>query len=222
MSHQTFWKPEKKPKEKKAYSGLGCSKKVKKQVPDWKKGILAHHHSRPSRADRAEFPPEVVNEIKEETEGMCQCNCGRAATQTHHVMPRGRSGRGVKTNAMRVCDTCHDRIQINEDELQYWIEYYTHLHGDRFWFDEQDWDEYYRKQEAQRQKEQQKQRQRESINPVIELISTSAGRSLKAKEIKLIELMDEKQIVVFSSMINDIVRVESKHQIQFGYGYFDD
>ncbi|MFB5761133.1 HNH endonuclease [Paenibacillus medicaginis] len=222
MAHQTFWKPEKKVKQQKTYSSLGRSKKDKKPVSEWKKGLLAHHQSRPSRADRAEFPSEVVKELIDETEGLCQCNCGRSAIQTHHVMPRGRSGRGVKTNAMRVCKPCHDRIQTNEDELQYWITTYTQLYGTRFWYDEQDWAEYKRKEEARRQVEQQEQKRRESLNPVIKLITSAAGRSLKTKEIRILEMMDDKQISVFESLINDIVRVEQKHQIPFGYGYFDD
>lgn len=220
MPHQTFWKPEKKVKEK-SFSSFG-RKKSKKPIPEWKKDILAHHQSRPSRAARAEFPSEVIKELIEETDGMCQCNCGRVSTQTHHVMPRGRSGRGVKTNAMRVCDICHDRIQTSEEELQAWIDYYVLLHGPRFWFDEQDWNEYNRKQEEQQQAEEQRRKKDESLNPVMELIASAAGRSLKAKEVRLLKMMDETQFSIFESLISDIVHEGHKQQVPFGYGYFDD
>ncbi|MCP3806437.1 HNH endonuclease [Paenibacillus sp. Lou8.1] len=218
MSHQTFWKPEKKVKEKKSFSSLGQRKKSKKPIPDWKKDIFAHHQSRPSRADRAEFPPEVVKELIEETDGLCQCNCGRNATQTHHVMPRGRSGRGVKTNAMRVCDACHDRIQTNEEELQGWISTYSLIHGPRFWFDEQDWEEFNRKQAAMERIEAEKKERLESIKPIVELIASAAGRSLKVKEIRLLEAMDAKQMSVFTTMISDALNNFSKPVPSYGYG----
>ncbi|MGM1023458.1 MAG: HNH endonuclease [Bacillota bacterium] len=218
MSHQTFWKPEKKVKEKKSFSSLGQRKKSKKLIPEWKKGILAHHQSRPSRADRAEFPPEVVSELIEETQGLCQCGCGRKSTQTHHVMPRGRSGRGVKTNAMRVCDVCHDRIQTNEEELQGWITTYSLIYGPRFWFDEQDWEEYNRKQAARERVEAEKKEHLESMKPVMELITSAAGRTLKAKEIWLLEAMDDKQMLVFTNMISDALKNSSVPAPSYGYG----
>ncbi|WP_025718397.1 hypothetical protein [Paenibacillus sp. 1-18] len=218
MSHQTFWKPEKKVKEKKSYSSLGQRKKSKKSIPEWKKDIFAHHQSRPSRADRAEFPLEVISELIDETQGLCQCGCGRKSTQTHHVMPRGRSGRGVKTNAMRVCDTCHDRIQTNEEELQGWISTYSLIHGPRFWFDEQDWEEFNRKQAAQERLEAQKQERLDSIKPVMELLATAAGRSLKSKEIRLLESMDTKQMSVFGIMISDALNNYSRPAPSYGYG----
>lgn len=192
--------------------------KRKKPIQEWRQNILAHHRSRPSRADRAEFPPEVVKGLIEETNGLCQCNCGRVATQTHHVMPRGRSGRGVKTNAMRVCDACHDRIQTNEEELQSWISTYSLIHGPRFWFDEQDWEEHNRKQAAQERLEAQKQEQLKSIKPVMELLATAAGRSLKSKEIRLLESMDTKQMSVFTVMISDALNNFSRPAPSYGYG----
>ncbi|WFA86478.1 hypothetical protein [Paenibacillus amylolyticus] len=130
-------------------------------------------------------------------------------------------GRGVKTNGLRLCWPCHDRIQTNEELLQFWISAFRDKCGDRFWFDEQDWDEYNRKQEAQQKVDQEKQNRQQSLNPVKELISSAAGRSLKAKEVRLIEMMDDKQIAIFEALINDIVRVEENHQVPFGYGHFD-
>ncbi len=62
----------------------------------------------------------------------------------------------------------------------------------------------------------------ESIKPVMELITTAAGRSLKVKEVRLLEAMHEKQISVFESMLNDILGASAKQQVPFGYGYFDD
>lgn len=206
MSHQTFWKPEKRTKEKKPFNSLQRAKtKQKSKVPDWKKDILSHHKPNPSRADRAEFPAVVANELINEADGRCQCGCGRPDQSTHHVMPRGRGGRGVKTNGMRLNNFCHDRIQTNEEELQYWINVYREKHGDYFWFDEKDWEEHNRKQALQQQVEQEKQRHMESIKPVVDLVSTATGRKVTIEELRLIQNMSEKELNIFASMITDVI-----------------
>ncbi|WP_328800302.1 HNH endonuclease signature motif containing protein [Paenibacillus sp. LX16] len=222
MSHQTFWKPEKKVKDKKTYSSLGQRKKDKKPAPEWKKDILSHHQSRPNTKERGEFPKDVIAELIADSNGICECCKAAEATTTHHVYPRGRKGRGVKTNGLRLCWPCHDRIQINEELLQFWISAFRDKYGDYFWFDDQDWEEHNRKQAAQQHMEDEKKERLESIKPVMELITTAAGRSLKGKEVRLLEAMDNKQISVFENMINDILGVTTKHQVPFGYGYFDD
>ncbi|CCC85720.1 hypothetical protein PPM_2783 [Paenibacillus polymyxa M1] len=222
MSHQTFWKPEKKPKQKKAYSRLEQRKKDKKPVPEWKKDILSHHQSRPNTKERGEFPKDVIAELIADSNGICECCKAAEATTTHHVYPRGRKGRGVKTNGLRLCWPCHDRIQTNEELLQFWISAFRDKYGDHFWFDEQDWEEYNRKQAARKRVEDEKKERLESIKPVMELLTTAAGRSLKVKEVRLLEAMDEKQICVFENMLNDILGASAKQQVPFGYGYFDD
>jgi hypothetical protein len=180
MAHQTFWKPEKVVKEKKQWKP---GQKPKKEIPEWKKDILSHHQSNPSRADRAEFPRNVIEELIIETDGKCQC-CGiRVAETTHHVMPRGRNGRGVKTNAMRLSWTCHDRIQTSEEELQYWMSEWELKYGANYWFDEQDREEYNRKQAASLEIEQSKHIREQQMEPVVNLLSAAAGRTLKAKEL---------------------------------------
>ncbi|MEC0242006.1 HNH endonuclease signature motif containing protein [Paenibacillus dokdonensis] len=221
MSHQTFWKPEK--KEKKTYSGLGQRKKEKKPVPDWKHGILSHHQSRPNTKDRGEFPRSIVEELISEAGGKCQCCKTNSDTTTHHVYPRGRKGRGVKTNGLRLCWPCHDRIQTNEELLQFWISAYRDKYGEWFWFDEQDWEEFNRKQDVVKAAEADKAERLEQIMPVVDLLSAAAGRSLKAKEMRLLECFDDKEMTIFINMIRDVVGAETvKHEVPFGYGHFDD
>lgn len=224
MEHQTFWKPEKKVKEKKPYNSLQSrGPKPKKEIPEWKKDILSSHQSKPSRADRAEFPTSVVSELITETENKCQCGCGRSATSTHHVMPRGRSGRGVKTNAMRLCDICHERIQTDETELQFWIGEWTKKHGNHFWFDEQDWDEFNRKQTAVKVAESEQKERMDQLEPIISLLSTAAGRKLKAKEIRLLDRMDQWEMSTFVQLMHDALASNAEPVKQhFGYGHFED
>ncbi|MFT9370124.1 HNH endonuclease [Paenibacillus polymyxa] len=218
MSHQTFWKPEKKPKQKKAYSSLGQRKKDKKPVPEWKKDILSHHQSRPNTKERGEFPKDVIAELIADSNGICECCKAAEATTTHHVYPRGRKGRGVKTNGLRLCWPCHDRIQINEELLQFWVSVFRDKYGDYFWFDEQDWEEHNRKQAARQRMEGEKKERLESIKPVMELITSAAGRTLKTKEIRLLEAMDDKQMLVFTNMISDALNNFSKPSTSYGYG----
>lgn len=220
-----FPKPVKQVKEKKPYNSLQTKKKEKKAKPEWKQNILAHHSSNPSKADRAEFPASVIKELIEETGGRCQCGCGLEANTTHHVYPRGRGGRGVKTNAMRLNGICHDRIQTSDEELKQWIAVYTELHGGRFWYDEKDWEEHNQKQSRAEQLEIDKKKRMERINPVVDLLSTASGRSLKAAEIRLLDGMNDREISVFAKMMADVVASgtkEAHNKIPFGYGHFDD
>lgn len=224
MSHQTFWKPEKKVKEPKQFGGLK-RKKEKKPVSEWKKDILSHHLSNPSKADRAEFPTSVIKELIAETDGRCQCGCGQEAHTTHHVYPKGRGGRGVKTNAMRLYGVCHDRIQTNDNELKQWIAVYVEMHGERFWYDEQDWEEHYKKQASAKSRDDDHKQRMERINPVVEMVSAASGRKLKAAEIRLLDCMDDQEMNVFAKMISDVVAAgsdQNQKQQFFGYGHFDD
>ncbi|MCR8633465.1 HNH endonuclease [Paenibacillus radicis (ex Xue et al. 2023)] len=219
MAHQTFWKPEKVVKEKKQWrSGT----KSKKEVPEWKKSILSHHNSSPSRADRADFPRNVIEELIAESNGLCQC-CGRLpAETTHHVRPRGRSGRGVKTNGMRLNWVCHDRIQTNEEELQYWMSEWERKYGANFYFDEQDWEEHYLKQTAANAAEQDKQQRVKRIEPIVDLLSAAAGRTLIAKEMRLLDGMDDKEMVIFAKLMQDVVGAALAVEKPLGYGHFND
>lgn len=201
---------------------MAFGKKKKKEIQPWRQNILAHHQSTLSRADRAEFPKKVIAELIEEADGLCQCGCGRPDQETHHVMPRGRNGRGVKTNGMRVNGVCHQRIQTNEAELQHWILIYRTRHGNYFWYDEEDWDQHNRKQAELIRQETKERLKMERVEPILELISTAAGRGLKAKERQLITLLSEKDTATFAKLMRDVVSVSSQQEKPFGYGFFDD
>ncbi|MFW5433726.1 HNH endonuclease [Paenibacillus apiarius] len=201
---------------------MAFGKKKKKEIQPWRQNILAHHQSTPSRADRAEFPKKVIAELIEEADGKCQCGCGRVDEETHHVMPRGRGGRGVKTNGMRLNAICHQRIQTNEDELQKWILIFRTRHGNYFWYDAQDWEEHNRRQDELKRVEREKQLKLERVEPILELISTAAGRGLKAKERRLIEALSEKDSATFTKLMKDVASASAPQEKPFGYGYFDD
>ncbi|MEK4058742.1 MULTISPECIES: HNH endonuclease signature motif containing protein [Paenibacillus] len=217
--HKTFWKPEKQIKEKKTYGSLGSNKpKTKKEVPEWKKGLLAHHQKGQSSKDRGEFNDDVLAEIIAESSGTCPiCKCAPSDT-THHVMPKGRKGRGVKTNGLRLCWPCHDAIQTNEEALQYWISVFRDKYGDHFWFDEKDWDEYNHKLAVQQQKEQEKQQRENQIQPVVDLLSAAAGRNLKGKEVCLLQLFEDKDMAVFATLMADVFGRPLEEPKVYSYG----
>lgn len=201
MTHQTFWKPVKKPKEPKA-SSLG-RRKTKKDISPLKQKALENHKPGKSSASRSEFPARVVDELKAEADGLCQCCGKRPDTSTHHVMPRGRGGRGVKTNGLRLCGGCHDAIQTNEDNLRGWIEIFQNRHGEYFWYDEQDWDEHNRKVNLLKHAETEQEARRQAIEPIAYLVSTAAGRPLRVKELRLIESFDNRDLQVFTRLMTD-------------------
>ncbi|WP_340459117.1 HNH endonuclease [Paenibacillus graminis] len=147
----------------------------------------------------------MVKELIKESEGICQCCKAAPATTTHHVMPRGRRGRGVKTNGIRLCGICHDIIQTDEEQLQYWISVFRERHGDHFWFDETDWNEYAHKQALQQQAEREKEERLKVIEPVADLFSTAAGRMLRGKELKFLDSMSTEELKVFTGMMTDVL-----------------
>ena len=223
MAHQTFWKPEKQVKEKKVYNSLQQRKpKTRKEVPEWKKDILSRHQGKPSTKNRGDFPRKVVEELIAEAGGVCQACKKNPDTTTHHVQPRGRTtspGRGVKTNGLRLCGACHDRIQTNEEELQYWISVYRDKYGNYFWYDDQDWEEFNRKQAAIKATEAERKERLNQIKPIVELITTAAGWSLKSKELRLLEGFDKREMAVFASMISDVVAAAGQSSIKPSYAY---
>lgn len=92
---------------------------------------------KPTRKQRNNFSAKIRKQIIEEEGRACQSCFGRP-TQIHHVMPRGRNGRGVYQNAMAICDGCHAEIHQNNTLLNKWIEIYKNVYGDKFWLDEYD------------------------------------------------------------------------------------
>lgn len=200
-----FPKPVRKEKEKKPYNSLQSRKKERKPLPEWKQHLFNHHESKPSKADRAEFTIAVVKAAIERSGGICEYCRQRPCTSTHHVVGRGRSGRGVLSNAFRACGICHMEIEGSEDKKQELISLYRQRYGDRFWFDERDWEEYNRKQAADLEVEHDKKARVDQLEPIMSLLSIAAGRELKAKETRLIGGMDDKQISIFAKLMQDVI-----------------
>lgn len=219
--HQTFWKPEKKVKETKQWQP---GKKPKKEVPEWKKDILSHHKSNPSKADRAVFPASVVAEGKERSKGICEYCRVAACTQSHHVMAKGgRGGRGVLSNLFRVCTTCHTEIEGDEEKKQEVIALYEMKFGQYFYFDEQDFNEQAIKDAKEDEAENAKLMHTEQLDPIVELLTVAAGRMLKAKELRLLDKLGIGEMVTFANLLADVIGTGIEEtQPNFNYGTFND
>lgn len=203
---------------------MAFPKRRKKEIAPWRQGILDHHQDRPSSSDRGDFPSKVIKELIAEAGGVCQVCRAAPDTTTHHVQPRGRRsspGRGVKSNGLRCCGTCHDYIQTHEEELQRWIEIYRQKYGENFWFDELDWDDHERKQSEAKAEEESLKLQLERVEPIVQLITKTSGKPPKKKELQFILALSEREKVMFEGILRSCTGTYVS-EIPFGYGYFDD
>jgi predicted restriction endonuclease len=73
----------------------------------------------PKRGDRSKFTGLVRQQVKEHFNHTCQM-CGGHGYHVHHVEPRGSGkGRGVFTNALLLCASCHKKIHADDKLLRY-------------------------------------------------------------------------------------------------------
>lgn len=100
---------------------------------------------------------------------------------------------------------------------------YHKKYGDYFWFDQKDWEVHNRKQVATRVIEEEKRERVDQLDPIITLLSITARRSLKSKEIRLIDGMDESEIATFVKLMSDVIGTSiCSEEGQVGYGQFID
>ncbi|MFB6364501.1 hypothetical protein ACFCP7_10605 [Paenibacillus elgii] len=133
-------------------------------------------------------------------------------------MPRGRSGRGVKTNGMRLSGECHDRIQIDESELQHWIREWEQRYGPYFWYDEQDWAEHAKRIEAEREAAAKQQERDQIAKCLVEIVTSWRGQALTKKHARIIDQLvaHEKPMVLLRKLFDiptqDLQPCEDKNQ----------
>lgn len=96
-----------------------------------------HRRRVPKQANRNEFDTLTRKRIKKRDNGECQV-CGAPGTQIHHVRLRSQGGRGVFTNGLTVCHTCHDKIHRDRRLIEYWQDVFLQRYGEDYWKD--DWD----------------------------------------------------------------------------------
>ncbi|MFE8704116.1 HNH endonuclease [Cytobacillus sp. FJAT-54145] len=90
------------------------------------------------QVDRNKFPKFVRDQIKKHFENNCQM-CGGKGHHCHHVQPKGSGkGRGVFTNGLLLCNSCHKKVHADDSLLRYWKEVFRKKYGPLYFMDEED------------------------------------------------------------------------------------
>jgi hypothetical protein len=97
-------------------------------------------HSRrvKERGDRGKFSKMVRDEVKKHFNNQCQICLGKGI-HLHHVMPKGSGiGRGIYTNALLLCNSCHKQVHADDKLLRHWKEVYRKEYGPLYFMDADD------------------------------------------------------------------------------------
>ena len=92
---------------------------------------------------RGKFSKMIRDEVKAKYNNQCAM-CGKRGCHIHHVMPKGRGGRGVITNALLLCNGCHREIHAEDKLLRHWIRQFAEMYGKHFYHDRDDLQTIYR------------------------------------------------------------------------------
>jgi hypothetical protein len=101
----------------------------------------------------------VRDEVKEYYDNTCQV-CGGKGIHLHHVCFRSQGGRGVFSNAMLCCNSCHKEIHLDNEKAQYWKEVYKKKFGSLYFMDKEDLEYKQLTQELQQEDKQLKEWER--------------------------------------------------------------
>ncbi len=96
-----------------------------------------HKRRVPKRGDRSKFSKFVRDQVKDHFNNTCQMCLGKGV-HLHHVKFRSQGGRGVFSNALLVCNSCHKEIHQSNDLAKYWREVYKKKHGPTYFMDDED------------------------------------------------------------------------------------
>lgn len=91
----------------------------------------------PTRKKRGEFSKETKIKILEFHDYRC-LQCGGQAQEIHHCKFKSQGGRGVFSNGMPVCRTCHTRIHQDNNLKLEWQKHFESMFGKDYFKDR--WD----------------------------------------------------------------------------------
>ncbi len=89
------------------------------------------------RGDRNKFSKYVRDQIKDHFEDTCQMCLGRGI-HIHHVKFRSQGGRGVFSNGLLLCNSCHKLIHLNNELAKHWREVFKKKYGPLYFMDAED------------------------------------------------------------------------------------
>lgn len=96
-----------------------------------------HRRRVPKRGERGKFDAKTRQKIWERDNGLCQM-CFSPGTEIHHVKFRSQGGRGVFTNGLTLCQSCHRKVHDDRELAEYWISVFVDRYGADFYKDEYD------------------------------------------------------------------------------------
>lgn len=97
----------------------------------------SHKRRVKKRGDRSKFSKMVRDKVKDYFDDTCQ-ECGGKGIHLHHVKFRSEGGKGVFTNALLLCNSCHKQIHLDNDRAQYWKEVFKKKYGSLYFMDADD------------------------------------------------------------------------------------
>ena len=99
---------------------------------------VTYKRRKPTRRKRNAFSNKVKQQIYERDNGLCQ-QCGALGTEIHHVKFRSQGGRGVYSNGVLLCRSCHRKVHDNRELALQWQKHFESMYGKDYYKDE--WDE---------------------------------------------------------------------------------
>lgn len=97
----------------------------------------SHPRRAPKQGTRGNFKNDVRKQIYIRDQGKCR-QCGKPGEEIHHIRFRSHMGRGVYTNGLTVCHSCHAKIHNNHDLAEYWMGWAIDNYGPDYYRDR--WD----------------------------------------------------------------------------------
>lgn len=109
-----------------------------KQGPKKKTKRVRRENRIPSMKTRKKFTPTVIEQAMENFNGLC-ANCGmRAPDDPHHIRFKSDEGKGVLSNCLPVCRSCHEEIHRDPELAMYWKDWAKEKYGFDYWMDAYD------------------------------------------------------------------------------------
>ena|SRR5690625_3277579 len=96
-----------------------------------------HKRRVPKQSQRNNFSRKVMQEIYERDNGQCQM-CYGQGTEIHHCKFKSQGGRGVATNGLLLCHTCHTKVHRDYELAEQLRRRMIDAYGEDYYKD--DWD----------------------------------------------------------------------------------
>ena len=98
---------------------------------------VKYKRRKPTRKQRGQFDQKTRDAIVNRDEGLCRV-CKKPGEQIHHCRFKSQGGRGVYTNGLLVCQSCHSDIHMDNNKARFWQRVFEKYYGPDYFRDR--WD----------------------------------------------------------------------------------